>query len=133
MALFCGVTLVFLVYRDLTLPEVRGVEVWFGFELHGDWARITAPIHWGIFGFGCLAFHREWRPIWAIAVGYAIYVAISHLLWNLSSESGGGLGAGLWQAALFSIPALFIAVLARSSANWRNRTGVPKSEPSRPS
>ena len=45
-------TVVFLAVRDLFVPHVRDVEVWFGFELRGAAARLTAPLHWAIFAFG---------------------------------------------------------------------------------
>lgn len=117
MALFCALTLGFLVYRDLAIPEIRDVEVWLGFEVRGIWAQITAPIHWAIFGAGSLAFWRAWPPVWRIAVGYALYVAFSHLVWNLTSDAGRGLPAGIAQFVLFSIPALAIELFSRSSLN----------------
>jgi len=130
MALFCGMTLIFLVYRDLTIPEVGLVEVWFGVEVRGDWGRITAPVHWAIYGAGSLAFWRSWPPVWPLAIGYAVYIALSHLVWNLTSEAGGGLGAGVIQLVLFSIPALGLVILARSSPNRTSRASGPETEPS---
>ena len=104
MAIFCAVTLLFLVYRDLALPEVARVEVWLGIEVHGVWARWSAPLHWAIFAGAALAFWRAWRPIWPLAIGYSAYVAASHLIWNLTSPAGGGLLAGLLQTLLFLVP-----------------------------
>src|SRR5262245_30360523 len=81
LALFCAATVVFLAARDLFVPEARDVEVWFGIELHGAAARLTAPLHWAIFALGAWASWRA-RPWFArAALGYAIYVAISHLIW----------------------------------------------------
>ena len=97
--------MVFLVVRDLWLPEVRDVEVWFGFELRGALARVTAPFHYAIFAVGAVGFWRERPWILPSAAGYAFYVAGSHLVWNLTSPAGQGLRAGLVQLALFSLPA----------------------------
>ncbi len=52
LAVFCVATVVFLIPRDLFFPETRDVEVWFGFELRGTAALLTAPLHWGIFLLG---------------------------------------------------------------------------------
>jgi hypothetical protein len=105
LAAFCGVALVFLVARDLGVPEVRDTEVWLGFELHGWPARVTAPLHWAVFAVGAFAYWtlRPW--VWPWASAYAFQVAVSHLVWNLTSPRGGGWEAGLAQLALFSIPA----------------------------
>ncbi len=104
-AAFCAGTVVFLVLRDLFLPQVRDVEVWLGFELRGWAARATAPLHWGVFALGAWGFWRCRPWIWPWAAVYGFYVAVSHLVWNLTSASGGGAGAGVVQLLLFSIPA----------------------------
>ena len=108
LALLCASTFVFLVTRDIFVPHVRNTEIWFGFELRGWLAWLTAPLHWLLFGLGAWGywFLRPW--IWPWASLYLFYVAVSHLVWNLTSPSGGGLDAGLWQLALFMIPALFV-------------------------
>ena len=105
MAAFCVFTICFLVYRDLALPHVSETEVWFGFELHGWLAKATAPLHWAIFGIGAMLFWRGHPRAWLYASGYAAYIALSHLIWNLTSASGGGVAEGLIQLAVFSIPA----------------------------
>ena len=106
MAGFCLAALAFIAVRDLTLPHVRDVEVWAGFELRGWAALATAPLHWAVFAVGAWGFWtcRAW--IWPWAAVYAFYIAASHLVWNGINPSGGGWGAGLAQAALFSIPAV---------------------------
>lgn len=116
LAIFCAGTLLFLVYRDLALPRVAGVEVWFGIEVHGAWARWSAPLHWAIFAAAALAFWRAWPPIWRLAIGYSVYIAASHLIWNLTSESGGGLASGLAQGLLFLIPTAILARMRPASA-----------------
>jgi hypothetical protein len=81
LALFCATTVVFLVARDLFVPQARDAEVWFGFELHGAAARITAPLHWAIFAFGAWGSWRAKPWVARAAIGYAIYVAVSHAIW----------------------------------------------------
>ncbi|MEM7411179.1 MAG: hypothetical protein AAF430_13165 [Myxococcota bacterium] len=105
LALFCFGTVGFLVLRDLTLPEVRDTEVWFGFELRGWAAWLTAPLHWGLFAFGGWAFWRARTWIWTWAPLYAFGIAVSHLVWNLTSRNGGGWSDGVAQLILFSLPA----------------------------
>ena len=62
LALFCLGTVGFLVPRDLFVANARDVEVWFGFELHGTAALLTAPLHWAIFLVGAYGFwfQRPW-------------------------------------------------------------------------
>lgn len=124
MAVFCAGTVVFLAARDLMWPEARDIEVWLGFELRGGWARASAPLHWGLFAFAAWAFHRGRSWIWTSAVAYALVIALSHLIWNLTSERGGGWPAGLLQLGLFSIPALLIHAIrprTRDAADERSR------------
>jgi hypothetical protein len=108
LAVFCAVTVVYLVARDLFVPHVRDVEVWFGIELRGWAARATAPLHWAIFAVGAWAFATQRAWVWPAASLYAVYIAVSHLVWNVTSPSGGGLAAGLLQLGLFLIPAVLV-------------------------
>ena len=111
MAVFCAAAVVFLVARDLLISEVRDVEVWFGFELRGVLAIATAPLHWALFALGAVAFWREDRRAFPLAAGYAFYIALSHLVWNLTSDAGQGLAAGLTQLVLFSLPGFALLAL----------------------
>jgi hypothetical protein len=77
----CAATVVFLALRDLFVPHVRDAEVWFGVTLHGAAARLSAPLHWAIFALGAWGFWRAKPWIARAAIGYAIYVAISHVIW----------------------------------------------------
>jgi hypothetical protein len=113
LALLCAATVVFLAARDLLVPEVRDVEVWLGFELHGPAARLTAPLHWAIFAFGAFAFWRAKPWIWPAAVAYVLYVALSHLIWSEASPHGRGWPAGLAQAAAISLVAVLLLRLRR--------------------
>lgn len=105
LAAFCAATVVFLAVRDLAIPAVRDTEVWLGLEVHGWAARASAPLHWAVFALGAWGFWRCRPWVWPWASVYAFHVAVSHLVWNLTSPAGGGWTAGLWQMALFSVPA----------------------------
>jgi hypothetical protein len=108
LAVFCAVTVAFLVPRDLFLAHTRDVEVWFGFELHGRAALLTAPLHWAIFAVGAWGFWTQRAWILLAAAGYAFYVAFSHLVWGVTSPNGRGWLAGLVQALLLSIPGVLL-------------------------
>lgn len=108
MAVFCAVTVLFLVPRDLFFAETRDVEVWFGLEVRGGWALATAPLHWAIFGVGAWAFRTRQPWILPAAAGYAFYVALSHLVWSEASPGGHGWLAGLAQALALSVPGVLL-------------------------
>lgn len=116
LSLFCAATVVFLVVRDLWIPEVRDVEVWFGFELRGEAARATAPLHWAIFAVGAWAFATRRSWILPAAASYAFYVALSHGVWNVTSPSGHGALSGLAQTLAFSVPGFALLWLHRRRA-----------------
>jgi hypothetical protein len=114
LAGFCALTVLFLVPRDLFFPETRDVEVWFGFELHGLAARLTAPLHWAVFALGSWGFWTARAWITPAAAGYVFYVALSHLIWSEASPHGHGWPAGLAQAALIAVPGLLLLRAGRS-------------------
>jgi len=119
LAAFCAGTVAFLVFRDLFIPHVRDTEVWFGLEVHGSAAWFSAPIHWSIFAFGAWGFWSQYPRIYALASTYAFYIAASHAIWNITSSSGGGLLAGLWQAGIFAIPGFLLGLGARAEYDPR--------------
>jgi hypothetical protein len=106
MAALCAFSAAFLIYRDLTIPEVRDTEVWLGFELRGRVALLTAPLHWGIFAVGAWAYFTQQRWAALATAIYLHYVAVSHLVWSEASERGNGWAVGLLQAAAFSALAI---------------------------
>jgi hypothetical protein len=107
-ALFCVATVVFLVPRDLFVSDARHVEVWFGFELHGRAALLSAPLHWAIFLVGAYGFWFQRPWILSAAAGYSFYIALSHLVWSEASPNGHGWLAGLAQALALSIPGILL-------------------------
>jgi hypothetical protein len=108
LALFCAATVLFLAARDVFVPHVRDVEVWFGFELRGATARLTAPLHWAIFAVGAWGFWRARPWITRAAAAYVFCVALSHVVWNLVSPNGHGWVAGLAEAAAISVPGIVL-------------------------
>jgi len=118
LAVFCLLTVVFLVPRDLFFAETRDVEVWLGFEVRGTAALLTAPLHWALFGLGAWGFWRARPWITPCAAIYLFYVALSHLIWSEVSANGQGWAVGLAQAAAISVPG---ALLLRAQARARSR------------
>jgi hypothetical protein len=103
---FCLLGLVVSIPRDLFFPAYRDIEVWFGFELSGWPARLTAPLHWAIFAAGAWGFWKLRPWMWPWASVYVFYVAASHLVWSEASEHGRGWPIGLAQALALSVVAL---------------------------
>ena len=108
LAVFCLATVLFLVPRDLFFAKTRDVEVWFGFEVRGAMALLTAPLHWIIFAVGAWGFW-QCRP-WVLpsSAAYVFYVALSHLIWSEASRNGNGWPIGLLQASAISIPGVLL-------------------------
>jgi hypothetical protein len=117
-------TVAFLAFRDLLVPEARGVEVWLGFEVHGRAALLSAPLHWAIFAAGAWGFWRE-RP-WATraAALYCFYVALSHLVWSEASPNGQGWPMGIAQGGAIALPGILLW-RARSRGAGRQLSPLP--------
>jgi hypothetical protein len=122
LAVFCVVTVLFLVPRDLFFAETRDVEVWLGFEVHGIAALATAPLHWAIFLVGAWGFWFQRPWILPAAAGYAFYIAFSHLVWSEVSPNGRGWPAGLAQAVALSVPGVLLLRAHRRAQ--RERAGA---------
>lgn len=119
LAVFCLVTVAVLVPRDLFFPDTRDVEVWFGFELRGTSALLTAPLHWILFLVGAYGFWFQRRWILSAAAAYAFYVALSHLVWSEVSPNGHGWVVGLAQALVLSIPGVLLLRAGRVAGRGR--------------
>jgi hypothetical protein len=125
LALVCFFTLVTNALRDVFYAPARGVEVWFGFEVTGTWALLTAPIHWAILATGAWALWTG-RPWAAAAVaGYLFYAALAHLVWSEASPNGRGWRIGLVQATAISAAAIAILRLNARMPPGRTRVTPP--------
>ena len=102
---FClYMTFIYMPYDLFFKPVAEDEEVWFGFVLHGWAAKLTAPLHWLIYGAGAYGFWKMARWMWPFAALYTAQIAIAMLVWNLIDERGGGWGAGLVSAAIIALP-----------------------------
>jgi hypothetical protein len=119
LAIFCLGSVAFLVPRDLFLAHTRDVEVWFGFELRGTPALVTAPIHWAIFLTGAWGFWFQRPWILPSATAYTFYIALCHLVWSEASPNGNGWLIGVAQALAFSVPG-FLLLYTQRRARLRN-------------
>ena len=109
---FClYMTFAYLPYDLFFKPVAVDEEVWFGFVLHGWWAKATAPLHWLIYAAGAYGFWRMSRWMWPWAAVYCAQVAAAMLVWNVVDERGGGWLTGLIAGAVFAVPtvALWLA------------------------
>ena len=122
LAALCALTVAASLVRDLFIPSTRWVEVWFGFEVHGWPALLTAPIHWAIFAAGAWGFWNR-RP-WAApcAAGYLLYAAFAHLVWSEASPHGRGIAIGIVQAAALSCVAFAIFRMGQREAERSSTT-----------
>ena len=73
LAALCAAAFVVNVVRDLFVPASRAVEVWFGLEVHGLLALLTAPIHWAIFALAAWGFWTVQPWIVPATAGYLFY------------------------------------------------------------
>ena len=96
-------------YKPVELDE----EIWFGFTLHGWWAKATEPLHWLIYGVGAYGFWRMKDWMWPWAAVYAGQVVIAMVVWNLLDPRGGGWLASIIAGLLFTLPMVML---------WRART-----------
>jgi len=109
--LFClYMTFAYLPFDLFWKPIERDDEVWFGFAVHGVWAKATEPIHWLIYGLGAYGFWKMRAWLWPWAAVYVAQIAIGMLVWSVRSPLAGGAWIGV---------ALFVAFTALAVALWR--------------
>ena len=115
---FClYMTFIYLPYDLFVKPVAADEEVWFGFVLRGWAAKLTAPLHWLIYGAGAYGFWKMSRWMWPWAAVYTAQIAIAMLVWSLIDERGGGWLTGLVSAAVIAVPTL---ALWRAKARFQN-------------
>ena len=94
LMVFCAyMTFIYMPFDLFYKPVDQDEEVWFGFMLHGWWAKATEPLHWLIYGGGMygLLKMKSWMFPWAAL--YTFQVAIAMLVWSLL-YGGGNLALG---------------------------------------
>ena len=94
-------------------PVTEDQEVWFGFMFTGWAAKLSAPLHWLIYGLGAYGFWRMSTWMWPWAALYSAQVAIGMAVWSLLDPRGPGFWGGLFAFALFMLPTI---------ALWRARS-----------
>ena len=110
---FClYMTFVYMPYDVLFKPVAQDQEAWFGIVLHGWAAKLTAPLHWGIYAAGAWGFWKMSAWMWPWAALYAGQVAISMAVWNVIDPRGAGALMAAVAGGLFLVPAV---------ALWRAR------------
>jgi len=119
MALGCLLTVVVIVPGDLFFERTRNIEVWFGFEIEGRAAMLSAPLHWIFFIVCSWAFWKQRPWIVPVAAGYAFYAAVSHIVWSEVSANGRGWPIGVLQAALISSVGMLLLKYGGSSTRGR--------------
>ena len=113
LMVFCAyMTFIYMPFDLFYKPVEQDKEVWFGFMLHGWWAKATEPLHWLIYGAGMYGFlkMKSWMFPWAAL--YTFQVAISMLVWSLLY--GGG---NVLFGALAALPFVILGVML-----WRARS-----------
>ena len=104
---FClYMTFIYLPFDLFFKPVAADEEVWFGFVLRGWAAKLTAPLHWLIYGAGAYGFWKMSRWMWPWAAVYVVQIAIAMLVWSSIDERGQGLLWGLVSAAILAVPAI---------------------------
>jgi short-subunit dehydrogenase len=108
LMLFCAyMAAVYMPWDFFVKPVARDAEAWFGFLLHGWWAKLTEPLHWAIYAAGAYGFWRMRSWMWPWAALYAAQVALGMFVWSIVYV-GGMRG---WLGGLVSfIPFAVIAV-----------------------
>ena len=116
MLCFClFMTFVYMPFDMFVKPVAQDQEVWFGLLLEGWAAKLTEPLHWAIYGAGAYGFWTMRTWMWPWGAVYALQVAVSMLLWNVTR---GSLIAGLVSFAVFMIPTV---ALCRNRELFRGR------------
>ena len=116
MLCFClFMTFVYMPFDMFVKPVAQDQEVWFGLLLEGWAAKLTEPLHWAIYGAGAYGFWTMRTWMWPWGAVYALQVAVSMLLWNVTR---GSLIAGLVSFAVFMIPTV---ALYRNRELFRGR------------
>ena len=118
LMVFCAyMAFIHMPWDILVKPVARDAEAWFGFLLHGWWAKLTEPLHWVIYAAGAYGFWHMRKWMWPWAALYAAQVAVGMFVWNVVYVGG----ARGWVGGLVSFVPL--AVIAAALWNAQDRFG----------
>ena len=129
LMIFCAyMAFVYMPWDFFVKPVAHDAEAWFGFLLHGWWAKLTEPLHWAIYAAGAYGFWRMRSWMWPWAALYTAQVALGMLVWNVVYVGGlrGWLGGVL---AFVPLAAIAVALwnaqeqFGRKRASLRERYG----------
>ena len=104
---FCiYMTFIYMPFDLFIKPVANDAEVWFGFVLHGWYAKATEPLHWAIYAAGTYGFWKmkPWMHPWASL--YVIQVAIAMGVFSLKSSTGTAQLFAIVPFTIFLIPAI---------------------------
>ncbi len=105
---FClFMTFVYMPYDLFWKPVENDMEIWFGFALHGWWAKATEPLHWAIYAAGAYGFWKMKRWLHPWAALYVAQIGVGMLVWSVLDERG-TLLTGLVAFVLFGVLAAVI-------------------------
>jgi uncharacterized protein len=111
LMIFCVyMAFVYMPWDFFVKPVARDAEAWFGFLLHGRWAKLTEPLHWAIYAAGAYGFWRMRSWMWPWAALYAAQVTLGMFVWNVVYVGG----ARAWLGGLVA----FVPLAAITVALW---------------
>jgi hypothetical protein len=96
--LFClYMTFIYMPWDIFWKPYERWEEVWFGFTLHGWYAKLSEPLHWAIYAAGSYGIWKMRSWMWPWMSIYIAQIAIAMLVFSYLQGSAreDGLGRGL--------------------------------------
>ena len=82
LLLFClYMAVVYMPWDIFVKPVAQDQEVWFGYVFTGWAAKVTAPLHWLVYGAGAWGFWHMKRWMWPWAALYCAQVAFGMVVW----------------------------------------------------
>lgn len=106
--LWCLILTIVVPIEVISRPFESDIEVWFGVELFGWWAKVGGLAHAILFTVGSWGFFKMRSWMWPWCSVYVAQVAFSHLVWSELSPAGNGIYVGVIQAAAYFALAVWI-------------------------
>tara|TARA_A100001037_G_scaffold303422_1_gene337377 strand:- start:19055 stop:19492 length:438 start_codon:yes stop_codon:yes gene_type:complete len=106
MWFFClYMTFIYMPFDMFWKPVAEDQEVWFGFTLHGWYAKATEPLHWLIYGAGAYGFWKMSPWMWPWAAVYSAQVCLAMALFGIIDGRGDWVSS-LVAGAIFLLPTI---------------------------